>query len=385
MKNLRNRTITASALAFMTAATLVSSQKACAQVSAAESDAEFSQVEGSKNLSQLIRSNAAHYWAYVGNKNTAQGLRAYEGFKGLVAGDPHLGNFSVIPLTNANGTRSMHEVNIDFDDAGIGPLAYDYARFVITVKAIDDDVKQPALLDAYMLGLSGGEAVAPQVVTDYLSMPIVSYDRLEQEYVDRKTKKGAFKLKEGEIEPYNGSYSRSEIMALFPHEKVLDLASRPKDRGGSVDSERIWVYTERPDGVQKIYELKQYQKTAMEKYSPQADPTRLVPAVRAVFWPNISDDNYQLVSVGSKKTLFWLRDKKVTLFDIPYNMAKPQNKTFISLYAPYVASKLGQAHGAQKAGKELLAAIKKNPEAFKEAVKSVSKEYLKLAADTLGQ
>lgn len=359
--------------------------RACAQ--AFSTDAKtvvFGQVEDSKNVSQLIRSNAGHYWHYVSTAQEASGLRAYEKYRGVVAGDPHLGNFSVIPLTDTNGKRGMHEVNIDFDDAGVGAFAYDFSRFVVTVKAIDKDIKIKDLLDAYMTGLSGNEVSAPQSINDFLAMPIAAYDRLESEYVDRKTSKGLFKLKEGELEAYSSSYSRKEIASLFPDEDVLDVASRPKDRGGSAESERIWVYTKRADGVQKIYELKGYQPTSMEKYAHQASPDKLVPAVRSVFWQGIHDDNYQLVQLGRAKKFFWLRDKKVALFDISYDMKKSKNKTFLAEYAPYVASKLGQAHGSQKAAQEFAAELKRDPDTFREAVKVLVKDYLRLATSTLG-
>lgn len=363
-------------------------QSVCAQAfgsTTTSEEAEFGQVDGSKNVSQLIRSNAAHYWNYVASSKEDSGLRAYAGFKGVVAGDPHVGNFSVLPLAGKDGVRVMREVNIDFDDAGIGSFAYDFARFVVTVKAIDKDVKILALLEAYIEGLQGREVAAPKIVTEALAMPIAMYDRLEHEYVDRKTKKGSFKLKEGELEAYSGSLSRSEIAALFPNEKVLDLATRPKERGGSAEAERIWVYTERPDGVQKIYELKGYMPTSMEKYASQAPALQLAPVVRSVFWAGVQDDNYRLIEAGSKKKLFWLRDKKVALFDIPYNMKNPANKQLLADYSLYVASKLGQAHGSQASGQKLLAEIQKNPDQFREAVKSLNKTYLQLALDTLGK
>ena len=65
-------------------------------------------------------------------------------------------------------------------------------------------------------------------------------------------------------------------------------------------------------------------------------------------------------------------------------MEKPKNKQFIAEYAPYVASKLGQAHGSQKSGQAFLAAVKQNPDTFRESVKVIAKDYLKLATETLG-
>ncbi|RYZ62133.1 MAG: hypothetical protein EOP09_19140 [Proteobacteria bacterium] len=60
------------------------------------------------------------------------------------------------------------------------------------------------------------------------------------------------------------------------------------------------------------------------------------------------------------------------------------NKQFISEYSLYVASKLGQAHGRQSTGPAFLAAIKANPDAFRESIKLITKAYISEALSTLG-
>ena len=60
-------------------------------------------------------------------------------------------------------------------------------------------------------------------------------------YAKKKSSKHGFILKKGEIEPYKAKIARSTIERLFASEKVIDLAIRHEDRGGSVDELRIWV------------------------------------------------------------------------------------------------------------------------------------------------
>src|ERR1700732_2620386 len=83
---------------------------------------QFDQVELSKNLSQLIRSNTPHYWTYMKHRADLSSLKPYLPFEGIVSGDPHMGNFSVLPLKQVGGSRQMRYADIDFDHAGRGPF-----------------------------------------------------------------------------------------------------------------------------------------------------------------------------------------------------------------------------------------------------------------------
>jgi hypothetical protein len=73
---------------------------------------QFDQIEDSKNLSQLIRSNAPQYWSYMKNQADLHGLRRYLPFEGVLAGDPHMGNFGILPLRTVGGARQMKFVNL---------------------------------------------------------------------------------------------------------------------------------------------------------------------------------------------------------------------------------------------------------------------------------
>src|SRR5690348_8789408 len=81
-------------------------------------EVELKQLGQSENLSQLVRSNTEHYWHYMKAQADLGALEPFVKFEGMLAGDPHMGNFGVIPLTAKGGARRMRFVNIDFDDAG---------------------------------------------------------------------------------------------------------------------------------------------------------------------------------------------------------------------------------------------------------------------------
>ncbi len=136
---------------------------------------EFEQIEESKDLSQLVRSNTVHYWTAMRGQVNLAGLKRYLDFQGMLAGDPHAGNFGVLPLRSGDGVRKMRYVNIDFDDAGRGPFVLDFIRFVIASKATDKEVKRRPQEKAYLKGLAGEEIDPPKKVRELLHMPVSEY------------------------------------------------------------------------------------------------------------------------------------------------------------------------------------------------------------------
>jgi hypothetical protein len=168
-------------------------------------------------------------------------LKQYLPFEGILAGDPHMGNFTVLPLKQVGGSRQMRFVDIDFDDAGRGPYVLDLIRYLIASKSIGGQIKKRSLEMSYLA-------------------------------------EHGFVFGKGEIEPYNAKIARSTIERLFTAAKVIDLAIRPEERGGSVDQLRIWVLVE-DQKSRRIVELKQYSKPAIANY--QAQPLN---EIRRTFW-----------------------------------------------------------------------------------------------------
>ncbi len=131
---------------------------------------QFDQVDVSKNLSQLIRSNTPHYWTYMKQRADLGSLKHYLSFDGILAGDPHTGNFSVFPLKPVGGSRQMRFVNVDFDDAGRGPFVLDVVRYLVAEKSINKQVKKRPLEKGYLAGLAGRQLDPPKEVRALLAM-----------------------------------------------------------------------------------------------------------------------------------------------------------------------------------------------------------------------
>ncbi len=343
----------------------------------------FGQVGACKNLSQLIRSNAPSYWSYMKHSADLAPLQKYLGFEGMLAGDPHPGNFGPLPVRTLKGQRVIKFLNIDFDDCGRGPFALDYVRYVVAVKADSKLCKWRPLQETYLSGLMGKKAAAPSEVQKFLAMKLGVYEKKASTYMLRHTTDSGFKFKRGEIEPYENQIDPAVIMKLFPSGSVAGLAKRIESRGGSEDMLRIWVLVAGDGGARRIMELKQRSIPGTESYRPQPPVRQWLAEVRRVFWPGLDGSAYDLITVAGE--LFWIRDKQVSLINIPYTNRKKSDQEFILNLALYDANILGLAHGIQSGAKRYLQAISKDPEEFHRATKQVGNAYLKLAEEALRQ
>jgi hypothetical protein len=339
----------------------------------------FEQIEDSKNVSQLVRSNAPQYWRYMKNRADLHSLTPYLPFEGIVAGDPHMGNFGILPLRNDTGARQMKYVNIDFDDAGRGPFVLDFIHFVISSKAVGGDIKVRHLADAYLEGVAGREIEPPTKLKGLLQMPVSDYDGMVDRYARKHSSKDAFRFGAGKIEPYNGRIARSTIEALFDTEKVIDLGIRPVDRGGSAGEQRVWILVEGRNFRRRIIELKQYAQPATAIYQAQPPVEQWLKEVRGVFWTRLDGSEYDLVKLAGENGWFWLREKRVSLIDVPYTSKKNNRIEFRDELAAFDANQLGLAHGRQPQASAYHRAIKTDTEAFRATTKEAGMAYLKLA------
>ncbi len=343
---------------------------------------KFNQIDDSKNLSQLIRSNTAHYWNYMKSQSDLLGLQRYLRFEGMLAGDPHLGNFAVVPIKAADGPRKMRFVNVDFDDAGRGPFVLDFVRYVIAVKSISSDVHKRPLEAAYRAGLAGKEMDPPKKIKHLLEMSVSDYDDIASEYVRKDSAQHGFKLKDGAIQVYNASIGRATIESVFTNEIVIDLAIRPRTRGGSVSDLRIWVLVEDRTHLRRIMELKQYDQPATAYYQFQPSLQLWLREVRQVFWPGLDGSAYDLVNLAGGGW-YWIREKRASLFDVPYSSEKNKDIDFLVDLAAYDAYQLGLVHGRQNESAAYREAIDRDHEAFHLATESVEETYLKAAQRAL--
>lgn len=341
-------------------------------------DPRFSQLSDSKNLSQLIRSNAPDYWAYMKRHADLRGLEPYLDFEGVVAGDPHLGNFGPIPVTTSAGPRRMRFVNIDFDDAGRAPFVLDFIRYLAAIKAQCKTMKSKVLQENYVLGLDGKTISPPKEVRRFLEMKISAYDEQAAQYCKKHCLGQGFKFKAGEIDHYKGEIKTDAIAKLFPGERVLSVAKRVEDRGGSSDEVRIWVLVEAPDSKRRIMELKQYAAPGTSRYQQQPPVKQWFAGILKAFWPGLTGVDYDLVEI-SGGGLFWIREKRVSLINVPYTSRKKSDVEFVMSLARFDANLLGLAHGRQAQAAAYREAIHRDPGSFHHATKEVVRAYLKSA------
>jgi hypothetical protein len=337
---------------------------------------DFEQVDDSKNVSQLVRRNAPQYWRYMRDQANLHRLEPYLPFEGIIAGDPHMGNFGILPLRTDTGARQMKYVNIDFDDAGHGPFALDFVHLLVTSRAVGSDIRIRHLADAYLEGLSGREIAPPTKLRRLLDMPVGDYDAAAQRYSEAHSSSNRFRFKAGKIEPYDGRIGRSTIEALFAPAKVIDVGLRPIERGGSVGELRIWVLVEGRGPQHRIIELKQYAEPATAIYRPQPPVRQWLKEVRSAFWPGLDGSEYDLVKLTGNGW-FWVREKRVPLLDVPYASEKKKRIKFRDKLASYDANQLGLVHGRQS--KAYYGLIKTDTKAFRARTKDAGTAYLRIA------
>jgi len=341
----------------------------------------FEEVDTAKNLSQLIRSNAPQYWDYMKNTADLRQLEPYMKFVGAVAGDPHLGNFAPIPVTTTDGAREIRFVDIYFDDAGMAPFALDYVRYLAAMKAQCRQMRTKPLLKAYLLGLMGKKIAPPQQVRELMKTSIEAYDALADKYTRKNTFNKKFKQKTGSIEAYRGKIKRAAIARLFPGETVLDIAHRVEARGGSAFDVRIWVLVEGANSRVRIMELKGYAQPGTASYATQPHVDKWLSDIRQAFWPELSGIEYDLITLEGER--YWIREKRVSLIDVPYTSQKQREIEFVLALAAYDANVLGVAHGRQIDSAAYTAAIRDDLAKFHKATKKVARTYLDSARSVL--
>lgn len=350
---------------------------------AAGTQVAFEQVGDSKNVSELIRSNAPQYWGFMKRDADLHPVQKYLQYEGAVAGDPHLGNFGPIPVTTVQGRRVMRFVNIDFDDSGHGPFVLDYIRYAIAIKAQSKESRRRVLQEAYLAGLSGKKVAAPKQVQQYLDMKVSQYDEMATNYLAKHTIQSKFKQKNGSIECYTAKISPAAIGELFSNARVMDLARRVEERGGSKDDIRLWALVEDKDGLRRIMELKEHATPGVASYRRQPAAKQWLAEIRRAFWPGLTGAEYDLITLAGQ--LFWIREKRVSLINVPYTNQSKRDSDFVVGLAIYDANVLGLAHGTQPAAADYIKAIKNDPEEFYRTTKQVGEAYLQLAEKALAK
>jgi hypothetical protein len=340
--------------------------------------------EASHSRSQKLRDNAEDYWNYVRTMGARYFPVSIFTFEGWVIGDLHPGQFLYAPL---NGEMSMFIG--DIKDGGRAPLFADFQRFVTSTYAVNKgkvSLKKTSelLFDAYVNGLAG-KARAKTAIDELLSKELGEYAQDQRDYVKKQTKKNRFKYKPGQVEPvpfatteptrYNALLldMNEVIQARLPNARLLDVAFRPRERGGSKRMVRYWALIENKD-EQEIIEFKQAGTPATEMYQPQADIETRYGEIRKAYWPR-EDDSYRAIPLDGKT--FWMRPKKTDTFRVPYKQADETEVKFLLDLAAKEAYVYGQWVAHQDLGGYYRLAVEKNRKDLLEGLRQFSKDYMK--------
>jgi hypothetical protein len=338
------------------------------EMTPSELRSSLTQTEISKNTFELLRSNAGAYWKFVGHLNFSAFLKNIFQHEGIIVGDPHSGNFSVVPAKSKAGRQTLRYLDIDFDDAGRGSFGLDFIKLAMAAKVQVPALKVKDILKSYISGLKGEEATMPKIFRNAEEITMPEYEKMADKYAEKNSSEGKFILKPGEIEAGNGGYSAEEIQGLFPEGKVLDVAKHPKDHGGSKDSLRLWILLKK-EGHEQIYELKGYNEPAVAQYHKQPPVNQWFKEIVQVLWPNADSSNYDLIKTSDSK-IFWKRPRKISLVELP------KDGDVLSEANLYMAWYVGRLHGGQPQGASYLKSIEENPDQFREQIKPIMKQFV---------
>ena len=324
----------------------------------------------SDTLSKWVRSNAAHFWSEM---RTGSGLEPYLQFQGVIAGDPHLANFGWAAVSLANGERALRYLNVDFDDAGRGPFVLDFLRLVTTTRATQRKVATTLMVDAYIRGLAGDEMPMPPELTEW---DLPRYEAKALKEIGQHTKGDRLVKGEAAVERYDGPIKLDEVASLLPEAKLLDLARRLVDEGGSRGGLRLWVLG-KASGQPRLYELKEFRAPAVASYASQPERSAWLAEIQAAFWPGIDPRGYTLNEIQGKA--YWIREKRPPVIDIPYANDKKAAVALVRHLAEYDAYLLGRAHGRQSPELAHLLDDPDEHQAFAGAIHAAAIQYLRKA------
>ena len=335
------------------------------------------QVEESKDLSQLLRSNADHYWTWVGKEGPAH-FESLFSFQGLVAADPHLNNFGPMAVKG-----KIRWTLTDIDDVGIGSFAADVARFVLMAEvASNKAAKKKDLIDAYIKGLKKQSLAAPSEIQTTLKMGANEIRNAEAEIAqDIQSEPGKIKTNKERISlgsEANYERVRSELAIHLSRAdgraQIQDIVRIERQRGGCTDCERYFVLTQN-DGIQDLWDIKEIYSPApscAQGHLQDAVATK-EQAIRNIWLGGTLDSSFQVFRW--KKKAFLLRKKQWKGVDL--KVSKPGQLARLLDILSYDFFVLGTIHAQSPAANEFLKVVESKPTALQEGIEKALKAYAK--------
>lgn len=303
----------------------------------------------------LIRSNPAHYWAWM-NKNLPDKLKPVADFQGQAVADAHYFNFG-----DVHGKSKSGLAVVDVDDSGLGSLYLDFVRYAIFVKAYMKMDLTKELFTAYRHGLLGEKDVSlPDSLKQAFSKS--RKDLLEEhvQWVQKNTKNSKLDNKALKIQglknlPKEISETGKKLAELLKKsnkaKEVFDIGYMVSDSGSSRGMARYWFSLLSPKEHASIYECKQLSDPATAYYAPQKNHSERIADVLKVYADVETDDSYVM---ATPNTSYWCRPKHFDFLDRDLIEGNRKNTKSMIDFSRYLAYWMGTKHASQTEGKQLL-------------------------------
>ncbi len=331
-----------------------------------------------------FRANAPHLWNWLSVNRTSL-MRP----TGIVAGDMSIVNFGDIPMKDGSGKFAV----IDVDDSGVNaPLAGDFFRYTVGNQLSPYKVSMKDLYKAYVDGVAGKKMDKPDCIAAIKeASDRRDFKKRQAKLIASLTDGNTFSAKAGvtplaetsaEVQRFYEKV-RPGLEAEIQDFKILDIAFRTKDTGGSQKIPRFWYLLEK-DGEKHIWEFKMEAEPATSLYVRQPDPLARFQYVADTYRPRDPLEG-PFRFIQADEHVFLLRERLYFYFDLDPMKATTgkdiKNGKEVSLY---LANKAGQAHGAQANGDYLLRELKE-PGAYDSFVALVNRYISETAILNEGQ
>lgn len=335
-----------------------------------------------------FRANAPHFWEWASKVTAADLLRNKQlsnkdqklnpiFTEGIVAGDPHILNFSIAKINN-----EFRFVLVDLDDGGRAPLIFDLVRFMSGNLLSPVIIKNKTLWNAYVDGITGKKIEVPGIISKNLKMESEKEDKIQNRYVKTVAPNNHF---DSQSLDFQDGYNQKDLdqaeHALLREEKnitkTLDKGVKIKTTGGSQGLVRYWFLVKN-QVKQKlstiIVELKEMGIPATSSYEIQEGNAQRIKDLQKVFWKTHDDQRYHIVKVGNQE--FWRRQRFKFEFDkeIEQALLDKDEKTITEVMS-YIAYYLGKSHGSQSEVRSLKKLIQNDSDAVFSYVKALAQAY----------
>lgn len=300
--------------------------------------------------------------------------------KGFVVGDPHNGNFSDAVI---NG--DLRVVLVDFDDSGWGEWLFDiFKHLMISTIAMgkvpgENPGDEIQLINSYLRGLHGKEQEPPAFVKKALktsggdieeSRKNSVHKLIEGERLIRSGKKNL--INQGDLDIGHQTVVGQDLDQLRGYMenhfgKVVDVAYRVKDHGGSQGQLRFWfLVKEKSQGKKKKSRLRIFEVKALELPAANGEGVQGLTAfdryLRLVqlFW-GVEEfpENFRVLE-GPSGTEYWMRERSEAELDMGDEPQGRSEKEDYWAFSEYLAYLMGEAHGRQEGSRAYAEVLKRH-------------------------